>query len=332
MPDSLPRLLIRRKRDGEGLNMTQGVRAIAYTSFRSTDVPMIDHFDGVTAVKGGVMQYGFVIDGGDANAISELTREAEVAGWDGVFIADAVDIGLPNHPPFPWFDPWIVLTAMALCTERIRIGTIITPVPRRRPWKLARETVTLDQLSKGRLIFGAGLGAAEHDGGFFKVGEAMDIKVRAQRLDEGLDILAGLWSGKPFSFSGEHYTVKEMTMLPAPVQAPRIPVWVPGVWTKEKSMQRALRWDGIIPQKYKSMERMTPAEVRQLKRHVDQHRLSTEPFDIVVGGTTPGGNRKRAAKTVIAFEEAGATWWLESAMTSWDKLGKRIKQGPPRLD
>jgi alkanesulfonate monooxygenase SsuD/methylene tetrahydromethanopterin reductase-like flavin-dependent oxidoreductase (luciferase family) len=249
-----------------------------------------------------------------------------------VFISDAIEIGFPNHQPLPWFDPWIVLAAMAMRTERIRIGTIITPVPRRRPWKLARETVTLDHLSKGRLIFGAGLGAAKDDGGFYKVGEAMDIKVRAKRLDEGLTILAGLWSGKPFSFSGEHYDVKELTLLPTPTQSPRIPVWVPGVWTKEKSMQRALRWDGIIPQKYRSMERLTAAEVRKLKQFVDQHRSSSEPFDIVVGGTTPGANRKRAAKTVSAFEEAGATWWLESAMTSWDKLGKRIRQGPPRVD
>lgn len=278
------------------------------------------------------MQYGFVIEGGDPTAAADLTHEAEAAGWDGVFIADAIDIGMPGHPPFPWFDPWIVLAAMAMRTERVRIGTMITPVPRRRPWKLARETVSLDHLSQGRLIFGAGLGAAKDDGGFFKVGEAMDIKVRAQRLDEGLAILAGLWSGKPFTFIGEHYEVKEMTMLPTPVQSPRIPVWVPGVWTKEKSMQRALRWDGIIPQNYKSMERLTPAEVRELKQFVDKHRLSSGPFDIVVGGTTPGANRKRAAKTVGAFEEAGATWWLESAMTYPDKLEKRIRQGPPRLD
>ena len=278
------------------------------------------------------MQYGFVIEGGDADSTSDLSQAAEAAGWDGVFIADAIDIGVPNSPPFPWFDPWVVLAAMATRTERIRIGTLITPVPRRRPWKLARETVTIDHLSKGRLIFGAGLGAAEDDGGFFKVGEAMDLKVRAERLDEGLSILAGLWSGKPFSVSGAHYDVKEMTMLPAPVQTPRIPVWVPGVWTKEKSMRRALGWDGIIPQKYKSMERMTPVEVRELKKFVDEHRSSSEPFDIVVGGATPGGNRKRAAKTVKAFEEAGATWWLESAMTSGEKLRKRINQGPPRPD
>ncbi len=251
------------------------------------------------------MRYGFIIEGGDVHTISELTQEAEAAGWDGVFIADGIDIGMgKNSPPFPWFDPWIVLAAMAMRTERIRIGTVITPVPRRRPWKLARETVTLDQLSNGRLIFGAGLGAAEHDGGFYKVGEAMDLKVRAERLDEGLAILAGLWSGKPFSFIGQHYRVQEMTMLPPPVQSPRIPVWVPGVWTKQKSMQRALRWDGIIPQKYKSMARMTPGEVRELKHFVDKHRSPSAPFDIVAGGTTPGGNRKRAATTVRPFAEA----------------------------
>ena len=105
-------------------------------------------------------------------------------------------------------------------------------------------------------------------------------------------------------------------MLPPPVQSPRIPIWVPGVWTKEKSMQRALRWDGIIPQKYKSMARMTPAEVRELKQFVNEHRSLTTPFDIVVGGTTPGGNRKRAATIMRPFAEAGATWWLESLMTS----------------
>jgi luciferase-like monooxygenase len=279
------------------------------------------------------MQYGFVIEGADAKTTSELAQEAEAAGWDGVFIADAIDISMgKNAPPLPWFDPWIVLAAVAMRTERICFGPIITPVPRRRPWKLARETTTLDHLSNGRLILGVGLGAANDDGGFYKVGEAMDLKVRAQRLDEGLSILDGLWSGKPFSFTGEHYTVQEMTMLPTPVQAPRIPVWVPGVWTKEKSMQRALRWDGIIPQKYKSMERMTVEETSKLKQFVDRHRSQTTHFDIVVGGTTPGGNRKRAAATVRAFAKAGATWWLESAMMSLDKLSKRIKQGPPRLD
>src|SRR5262245_24403376 len=168
------------------------------------------------------MQYGFVIEGGDVNSICEMSQQAEDAGWDGVFIADAIGVTFQGTT-FPGFDPWITLAAIAARTQRIRIGTLITPVSRRRPWKLARETATLDHLSNGRVILGVGLGAAEDDGGFCKVGEAMDIKVRAQLLDEGLAIMAGAWSGKPFSFTGEHYRVEEMTLLPPPVQSPRIP-------------------------------------------------------------------------------------------------------------
>jgi hypothetical protein len=277
------------------------------------------------------MKYGFVIDGGDIHTVSELTRQAEEAGWDGVFIADAMAIGgTKDFPDLPWFDPWIVLAAMAMRTERIRIGTFITPVSRRRPWKLVRETVTLDHLSGGRLTLGVGLGAANDDGGFFKVGEETDLKRRAEMLDEGLAIMAGLWSGKPFSFTGQHYRVDEMSMLPPPVQSPRIPVWVVGVWPKQKSMQRTIRWDGVIPQKYKSMDRVKPDEVRKIKGFADEHRTEAAPFDIVVGGRTPGGNSKKAVNTVRPFAEAGATWWLESLMTlSVDKLRARIKQGPP---
>jgi hypothetical protein len=279
------------------------------------------------------MQYGFVIEGGEAHTIVELAQEAETAGWDGVFIADAVAIETKEFPAFPWFDPWIVLTAMAMRTERIRIGTMIAAVSRRRPWKLARETATLDHLSHGRLILGVGLGAAEDDGGFYKVGEAMALKLRAQRLDEGLAIMAGLWSGLPFSFSGEHYQVQEMTMLPPPVQSPRIPIWVVGVWPKQKSMQRTLHWDGVIPQKYRSMDRITPAEVQAIKQFIDEQRPQTTPFDIIAGGQTPGDDPKQATKSVRPFAEAGATWWLESAPTfSVDEVRTRLKQGPPRLE
>jgi hypothetical protein len=279
------------------------------------------------------MQYGFVIEGGDAHTIVELTQEAEAAGWDGVFIADALAIETKEFPAFPWFDPWIVLTAMAMRTERIRIGTMVAAVSRRRPWKLARETATLDHLSNGRLVLGVGLGAAADDGGFYKVGEAMELKLRAQRLDEGLAIMAGLWSGQPFSFSGEHYQVQGMTMLPPPVQSPRIPIWVVGVWPKQKSMQRTLRWDGVIPQKYRSMARITPAEVQAIKQFIDEQRPQTTPFDIITGGQTPGDNPKRAIKSVRPFAEAGATWWLESVSAfSVDEVRARLKQGPPRLE
>jgi luciferase-like monooxygenase len=280
------------------------------------------------------MKYGFVLDGGDIPQLPEIAAEAEAAGWDGLFIADGMALGGGKFPDFPWFDPWVVLGAMAMRTERIRIGTIITPVSRRRPWKLARETVTIDHLSNGRLIFGVGLGAAADDGGFFKVGEATDLRVRAELLDEGLEIIDGLWKGKPVMFSGKHYKVQKMSMLPRPVQKPRIPVWVVGVWPKEKSMQRALRWDGIIPQKYKAtpMDRATPSDILEVKTYVDKHRRKKPPFDIITGGQTPGGKRKRALEIVRPFEEAGATWWLESVWGAMDKVRKRIKQGPPGAD
>jgi alkanesulfonate monooxygenase SsuD/methylene tetrahydromethanopterin reductase-like flavin-dependent oxidoreductase (luciferase family) len=279
------------------------------------------------------MQYGFVLELGDVPTILELTEAAESAGWDGIFIADGIGIETKDFPAFPWYDPWVVLGVMAERTERIRIGTMITAVPRRRPWKLARETTTVDHLSNGRLILGVGVGAAADDGGFYKVGEAMELKVRAQRLDEGLAILNGLWSSKPFTFHGEHYHVEEMTMLPPPVQSPRIPVWVVGVWPKEKSLLRALRWDGIVPQKYRSMEPMTAANIEALKQFVEQHRTATGPFDIIAGGQTPGNNQKRAAKIVRPYAEAGATWWLESSTFSpLDKLRARLNQGPPRLE
>lgn len=279
------------------------------------------------------MRYGFVIDGGDVHTICGLAEEAESAGWDGVFVADAMAIGIPGMPDFPWFDPWVTLAAMAVRTERIRIGTMITPVSRRRPWKLARETVTLDHLSGGRLTLGVGLGAANDDGGFFKVGEALDLKVRAEMLDEGLAVIDGLWKGKPVSFKGRHYQVDKLSMVPVPVQSPRIPVWVVGVWHKQKSMDRVVNWDGIIPQKYKSMKRVTPEEVSAMKQFIDERRDSPTPFDIIVGGDTPGNNPEKAVKKVRPFAKAGATWWMESTMNlSGDKLMARIKQGPPRLD
>src|SRR5438552_6600128 len=161
------------------------------------------------------MQYGFIIPGGDLHTIIELASDAEAAGWDGVFYWDGIYIESAGL----MYDPWVVLAAMAMRTERVRIGAMLTPLSRRRPWKLARETVTLDHLSRGRLILPFGLGALD-DGGFAKVGEETDRKVRAQLLDEGLEILTGLWSGKPFSFHGQHYSVEEMTFLPPPVQSP----------------------------------------------------------------------------------------------------------------
>ena len=224
------------------------------------------------------MRYGFIIPGGDVRTIAELAYEAEAAGWDGVFIPDCICIVNENDPNsvMPGFDPWVTLAAMAMRTERVLLGTMLTPVSRRRPWKLAREVATLDQLSNGRMILPVGLGALE-DVGFTRVGEAIDRKVRAQLLDEGLAILAGLLSGRPFSFSGEHYQIQEMTFLPPPVQSPRIPIWVVGAWPRMKSISSpALRsGPGVLISPQRAAIRWEPCSTRCVVRRYAESTLSS---------------------------------------------------------
>src|SRR5436190_1197291 len=183
------------------------------------------------------MKYGFVFPGGEARTAAEFAHEAEEAGWDGFFVWDPV-----------WgVEPWVTLAAAAMLTERIRLGTMLTPVSRTRPWKLAGETATLDRLSNGRVILSVGLGAI--DTGFAEFGEETNRKTRAELLDEGLDIVTGLWRGQPFNYSGKHYQIKETAfMVPQPpIQQPRIPIWVVGAWPRQQSMQRVIRYDGLVP-------------------------------------------------------------------------------------
>ena len=274
------------------------------------------------------MQYGVIIPGGDLDTILALATEAEAVGWDGVFYWDGINIPAAG----PMYDPWVVLAAIATCTERVRIGAIITPISRRRPWKLARETVTLDHLSHGRLVVPVGLGALD-DGGFGKVGEATDLKVRAAMLDEGLEVVTGLWSGQPFSYHGAHYDMEEMTFLPPPVQTPRIPVWIVAAWPRAKSMRRALRYDGILPQKMDGADgAMTPDDIRAMRAFIAEQRAATTPFDIIMEGETPGDDPAQVAATVAPLAEAGATWWMETRWTDGpDTLRARIAQGPPEF-
>lgn len=277
------------------------------------------------------MQYGFIIPGGAIHTIIDMAGEAEEAGWDGVFYWDGVAI--PGVELM--YDPWVVLAGMALRTKRVRIGAILTPISRRRPWKLARETMSVDHLSEGRLVVPVGLGALD-DGAFGKVGEATDRKTRALLLDEGLEILTGLWSGQPFNFHGAHYHLDEMTFTPPPLQQPRIPIWVAGAWPRVKSMQRALRYDGLLPNKLDAtgtQAKVMPDDIRAMKAYVAEHRVLTTPFEIIAEGETPGAQPEQAAEIVRPFAESGATWWME---TRWngnplEEVRARIKQGPPRI-
>ncbi|MBI4201873.1 MAG: LLM class flavin-dependent oxidoreductase [Chloroflexi bacterium] len=279
------------------------------------------------------MRYAFVFPGGDPHTCAQLATEAEAAGWDGVFVPDSISIDTPGYPPAPAYDPWITLAAMAVATRRVRLGTMITPLPRRRAWKLAQEAVTLDHLASGRVILAAGLGAANDDAGFYKVGEAMHLRLRAELLDEGLDILAGLWKGRPFTFEGKHYRIQGMTLLPTPVQSPRIPVWVVGVWPRPLSMARASKWDGIVVQKSGGPgESLTPADIVALKAYCNARRSGDSSYDVVVEGQTPGSDLRAAAAATTPFAEAGATWWIESMWTppnGPDEVLARLRKGPP---
>src|SRR5215469_13561642 len=219
---------------------------------------------------------------GDARRLAELADLAEEAGWDGFFVWDTLHYQADENAVC---DPWIALAAVAMRTQRIKIGTMVAAPTRRRPWKMARETTTLDHLSLGRLIFGVGAGDGS-DRGFSDFGEERDVKKRARLLDESLEILQGLWSGQPFSYDGEHYHIKEIAFLPSPVQTPRIPIWIGGMWPRKGPMERAARYDGVnafTKHDDGTFGDLTPAEIHQLKRFMDEHHTASTPFDIVTG-------------------------------------------------
>jgi hypothetical protein len=281
----------------------------------------------------------------DPAYLSDMAVEAEQAGWDGFFLWDHniyFNPYEPKVPMHPLVDPWIALAAIAVKTKRVRMGPLITSLARRRPWKVARETVSLDLLSSGRLIMGVGLGApADLDFGTF--GEETDDRIRARKMDEGLAILDGLWTGEPFSFQGEFYTVRNVTFLPKSLQSPRIPLWIGGTWDKGGPARRAAHWDGFFPQKWRHI--LSVDEWRGIIVRLQQHRTSNTPIDLIQGGTTPGNDPARAAEIVAPFNEMGLTWWIEH-VDPWrfglpwgdfitpevhEKMNERIRQGPPRL-
>lgn len=242
---------------------------------------------------------------GDPGVLVELALAAEHSGWDGFFLWDMLTPVLaPDGPPHA-VDPWVVLGAIAAVTERIRIGPMITPVARRSPFKLARETVSLDHLSGGRLVFGAGLGDRP-EMEFAPFGSDGDPRTRADQLDEGLEVMSRLWSGTETTFAGRHVEVRGMTFLPRPVQEPRIPVWVAGHWPTTRPVRRAARWDGMFPL---GDQNLTVKDYGALTDVVSKHRTSDGNWDLV-HGSRPGSpfpdERARAE-----YEARGVTWWLE---------------------
>ena len=294
------------------------------------------------------MRFGLTVpnfgDYFDPRVLAALARDAEHAGWDGFFVWDHAVIW-----PTPIVDPWVALSAIAIATERIRIGPLVTPLPRRRPVKLAREVISLDHLSDGRVILGVGIGAGPWEWDY--LGEETDVRTRGAMLDEGLELLAKLWSGEPVRHDGRFYSFRgdggpdnpepmPTPFLPTPVQRPRVPIWVAGTWPRKPPFRRAARWDGVAPIARGDgiVNYLTPDEVRDVVAYIGERRSGEEPFDVVVCGHTGADG-----ETTIVREhaDAGATWWIED-ISPWafgwqwdgpwpiDAMNDRVRAGPPR--
>lgn len=242
--------------------------------------------------------------------IVELGSAAEVNGWDGVFLWHHV-VGTPDFP-VPIADPWVVLGALATGTRRVRLGTNVTGLPRHQPQEVARQAVTVDRLSGGRMVLGVGLGEPPTE--YTALGRSPDRRVLAAMLDEGLDVVAGLWSGEPFDHRGEHYTVEGVQFLPPPLQRPRIPIWTSAMVRNEATLGRAARWDGVI------IGAMAADRIDVLPAEVvaEVAARPDAPADIVVAA--PVG------ADVAAYAEAGATWVL---VTGWLDQLREAASAPP---
>ena len=274
------------------------------------------------------MRYGISVPNiGELALLVELGVEADRRGWDGFFLWD--HIRFSTQFPVTVFDPWVTLGAVAARTESVRLGTLVTPLPRRRPWKLARETVTLDHLSGGRAVLGVGLGYPP-DAEFASLGEDPDERVRAAKLDEGLEVLIRLWSGEPFDFEGEYYRIRRAAFLPTPVQQPRLPVWVAGMWPHRAPFRRAARYDGVVPIAVDDRGTPSPldqADLADVVAYVRENRPSGDPFDVVHSGPAD-------PDAVRASRAAGATWYLADAGIEgpgWEAaMLDLVRSGPPR--
>lgn len=275
------------------------------------------------------MKFGVALPYGSARSTARLCQLAEEAGWDGCFMGDAI-----------WCeDPMIALAAAAMVTQRIRLGTMVIPMPLRRPWKVASESVALDRLSDGRLILGLGAGAVWMGWQSFP-DEVTDTRVRAEMLDESIDILTLLYKRKPFDYAGQHFHLKltlldEMHYPPRPVQQPRIPLWVVGIWPSQKSMQRVLKCDGVLLEKRNTEGQeadVTPADVREVQSFVQAQRTLTSPFDIVMQGESDHLAPAQRQEVLLEWKAAGVTWWIESLISlSEMEAAARLQPGSPQL-
>lgn len=274
------------------------------------------------------MKIGLALPYNSARTASEFAQLAEESGWDGCFLGDAI-----------WCqDPMIALAAAAMTTRHIRLGTMIVPAPLRRPWKIASESIALDHLSGGRFTLGLGTGAVWMGWQSFP-DEVTDAKTRGEMLDETIDILSLLYQRKQFDYEGKHYHLKltlmdEMHYPPKPVQQPRIPIWAVGIWPGKKSMQRVLKCDGMFVEKRgagNQEENLTPEDILGIRAYVEANRKLKTPFDIVVSGKISQLDAQEQQKQLHAWQEAGATWWVEGLWGETEKaVSTIIQKGLPQ--
>jgi alkanesulfonate monooxygenase SsuD/methylene tetrahydromethanopterin reductase-like flavin-dependent oxidoreductase (luciferase family) len=294
-------------------------------------------------MKQGVLVSPTIFEYSDPNNLLELAKDAEAAGWEGFFICD--HLLLDPDGQLGLADPTITLGAIAAITDTIVIGSMVTPISRRRPWKLAKEFASLDQLSGGRLRIGVGLGGLDQE--FSNFGEEPDKKVLARKTDEGLTIMAGLHTGEPVNFDGEHYQIRGARLLPRPVQRPRIPVWVAAMLPFKAGQRRAARWDGIMPHVMPTMLDETqdisdtdmrvlmspsPEQIREVIEYVSEFRDTDDPFDVIASGITFGLDQEEIRSKLDSYQDAGATWWLEwlncGQPGTLDQVREQLQAGP----
>jgi alkanesulfonate monooxygenase SsuD/methylene tetrahydromethanopterin reductase-like flavin-dependent oxidoreductase (luciferase family) len=282
------------------------------------------------------VRFGFVVPYADARQFAELAALGEQCGWNGIFTWESV-----------WgVDAWVTLGAAAMVTERVRLGTLLTPAPRIRPWDLASRVATVDRLSGGRTILSVGLGAPNPNWTAFEPDEGR--RVRAEKLDECLAVYDGLLAGQPFAFSGKHYRVEptEYLIPDPPAQRPRPPVWVVGGYVvgrdRQPSLARAARWDGLLPQiidpngrwKATTPERLTEV-VRLTRAERERAGLSWDGYDVVLEADSTGEFVDLQPRDPATWESAGATWWVESwwsverGADGLAEVRRRVESGPP---
>ncbi|HEX6656402.1 MAG TPA: TIGR03619 family F420-dependent LLM class oxidoreductase [Candidatus Limnocylindria bacterium] len=264
----------------------------------------------------------------DPNVLVELAVAAEAAGWDGFF---TWDILLPEgDQTTPVADPWIALAAIAARTQRLRIGALVTPLPRRQPWTVAKQVASLDVLSGGRVIFGAGIGWKADE--FTRFGRPSDAATRAEMLDEALQILDAAWRGDDVSFSGTHYTVDGVVLHPLPVQRPGPPVWLAAGWPRRRPLRRAARGEGVylMTDNQATHQRLSADDVRDAVAAIRELRGDMAGFDVAVNADTGDLTTDAAVEAVQSLADAGATWIVELTPETLDEHRALIARGPVR--